>query len=355
MDFTFTEDQLLFQESVREFLINEVTAESIRALWETDSGRSDTLWSQLAELGLTAMTVPEAFGGLGMNELDFVLIAQECGYVALPAPLVHTALVAVPTLCALEGEAGEALKAQWLPAIAEGSAKVVVGLEANYVVEDAHIADLLIMQHGEQLHALTKEQFTVQHNESVDPSRKLFTVSWTPGGQTLIADGEVAQQLITAALDRGALGVAAESLGLSQRMVDAAVTYTADRQQFGKPIGSFQAVKHLMANIAFKLEYAKTPVYRAAYALAHQLSTASVNVSHAKVAATEVAQIAARNTMQAHGAMGYTWEVDLQIFMKKAWAYNNTWGMTAFHEQRVAEFALADQAPIGAGNTFASC
>lgn len=352
MDFTFTEDQLLFQESVREFLLNEVSTDSIRALWETDSGRSEALWTQLAELGLTAMTVPEEFDGLGMNELDFVLIAQECGYVALPAPLVHLALVAVPTLCGLKGEVGDALKAQWLPAIAAGSAKVVVGLEANYLVEDAHIADLLIMQDGQQLHALTAGQFTVQHNESVDPSRKLFSVDWTPSADTLIAEGQHAQGLIDRAMDRGALGVAAESLGLSQRMIDAAVSYTADRQQFGKPIGSFQAVKHLMANIAFKLEYAKTPVYRAAYALANNLTSASVNVSHAKIAATEVGQIAARNTMQAHGAMGYTWEVDLQIFMKKAWVYNNAWGVVAFHEQRVAEFVLAENAAIGAGNTF---
>ncbi len=352
MDFTFTEDQLLFQESVREFLLNEVTAESIRKLWDTESGRSDQLWTQLAELGLTAMTVPEEFGGLGMNELDFVLIAQECGYVALPAPLVHQALVAVPTLINMSGDNADALKAQWLPAIAEGSAKVMVGLEVNMLVEDAHIADLLIMQHGQQLHALTPAQFTLQFNESVDPSRKLYSVEWTASAETLIADGDAAQQLIDGAMDRGALGVAAESLGLSQRMVDMAVTYTADRQQFGKPIGSFQAVKHLMANIAFKLEYAKTPVYRAAYTIAHKQQSSSVNVSHAKLAATEVGQIAARNTMQAHGAMGYTWEVDLQIFMKKAWAYNNAWGLVAFHEQRIADFVLSDSAVIGAGNTF---
>lgn len=352
MDFTFTEDQLLFQESVREFLVNEVTAETIRALWETDSGRSDALWAQLAELGLTGMTVPESFGGLGMNELDFILIAQECGYVAMPSSLVHQSLVAVPTINALTGEKGEALAAEWLPKVAEGSAKVIVGLESNALVEDAHIADLLIMQQGDQLHALTADQFTYQYNESVDPSRKLFTIDWQASADTLIADGEPAQQLIAAALDRGALGVAAESLGLSQRMVDAAVAYTADRQQFGKPIGSFQAVKHLMANIAVKLEYAKTPVYRAAYAVAHNLSTASVNVSHAKIVATEVGQLAARNTMQSHGAMGYTWEVDLQIFMKKAWVYNNAWGGVAFHEQRVADYALVKGAAIGAGNTF---
>ena len=96
MDFTFTEDQLLFQESVRDFLTNEVTPEIIRKLWETESGRSDALWTQLTELGLTGMTVAEEFGGLGMNELDFILLAQECGHVALPEPLVHNILVAVP-------------------------------------------------------------------------------------------------------------------------------------------------------------------------------------------------------------------------------------------------------------------
>ena len=93
MDFTFSEDQLLFQESVRDFLVNEVTAERIRASWETDSGREEALWNQLAELGLTGMTVPEVHGGLGMTALDFVLLAQECGYVALPEPHAISPLV----------------------------------------------------------------------------------------------------------------------------------------------------------------------------------------------------------------------------------------------------------------------
>ncbi len=352
MDFTFTEDQLLFQESVREFLVNEITADSIRALWTTDSGRSDALWQQLTELGLTAMTVPESMGGLGMTCLDFILIAQECGYVALPAPLVHVALVAVPLLTQLSGDVGGALKQHWLPAIAEGRAKVMIGLEQNELVEDAHTADLLILQKGQSLFAVTANQFSYTFNESVDPSRKLFTVEWDESNATLIADGEAAQQLINDAMNRGALGVSAESLGLSQRMVDMAVSYTTDRQQFGKPIGSFQAVKHLMANVAVKLEFAKTPVYKAAYAVSEQLSSANVNVSHAKLAATEVAQLAARNSMQCHGAMGYTWEVDLQIFMKKAWVYNNGWGVVSWHQSRVSDFVFADQAAIGAGNTF---
>ena len=109
-----------------------------------------------------------------------------------------------------------------------------------------------------------------------------------------------------------------------------------------------------MANIAYKLEYAKTPVYRAAYALANGLKTASHNVSHAKVVACEVADFAAKNSIQVHGAMGYTWEVDLHIFMKRAWALNNNYGTAGFHKQRVAEFVFSDNAQLGAGNTFAA-
>src|SRR5690606_30393606 len=101
MDCTFSEDQLLFQDSVREFLLNEVTPERLRSLWETDTGRDPALWRQLAEMGLTGLTVPEAQGGLGMNAVDFVLLAQACGQVALPDNLIETALVAVPLLAAL--------------------------------------------------------------------------------------------------------------------------------------------------------------------------------------------------------------------------------------------------------------
>ena len=348
MDFTFTEDQLLFQDSVRDFLVNEVTPEAIRATWETETGRSDDSWTQLTELGLTGMTVPEEFGGLGMNEIDFVLLAQECGYVALPEPLVQTVLVATPLINSLSDE----LKAEWLPKIAGGEAKVAVGLTENIFVEDAHVADLLLLQSGDEIHALTQDAVKLTYNESVDPSRKLFSVEWTPSADTCVASGDEGKALIEASINRGALAAAAQSLGLTQRMIDMTVQYTSERQQFGVAIGTFQAVKHHMSNIAVKWEYAKAPVYRAAYAIANGQSTASLNVSHAKLAACEAADLAAKNCIQAHGAMGYTWEVDLHIFMKKAWALNNTWGDSAFHKNRVANVIFADDAKIGAGNTF---
>jgi alkylation response protein AidB-like acyl-CoA dehydrogenase len=349
MDFTFSDDQLLFQEGVRDFLTNEITPDKVRELWETDSGRCDQLWAQLTELGLTGLTVPEAFGGMGMNEVDFVLLAQECGYVALPEPLVQTVLVAVPTLV---DSSNEDLKAAWLPKVAEGTAKIVVGLQSNLLVEDAHIADLMLLEKAGALYAVEKGEAELEYNQSVDPSRKLFQVSFNEDNATLVADGEEAQALISSALNRGALGCAAQALGLTQRMIDLSVQYTSDRTQFGVAIGTFQAVKHRMANVAVPLEYSKATVARAAYAVAHKLSSAAENVSHAKSMACEASLLGAKNAIQVHGAMGYTWEVDLHIYMKKAWALDKDWGDQAFHKARVADAIFTDGANIGAGTTF---
>ncbi len=349
MDFTYTEDQLLFQESVREFLVNEVTCEKIRALWESDTGRSDELWGQLAELGLTGMTVPEEFGGLGMNELDFVLLAQECGYVALPANLTETVLVAVPLIASLTNDT---FKTEWLPKIADGSAKVAVGLELNLLVEDAHVADILIMQKGSALYAVDPKAATIEFNASVDLSRRLYSVDFDESAAQLLVEGSEADKLIATSINRGALASAAQAIGLTKRMIDLSVAYTSERKQFGKPIGSFQAVKHRMANVAVALEYTKAPVAFAAYAIVHNLSTVDKNVSHAKSVACDASLLGAKNSIQVHGAMGYTFEVDLHIFMKKAWALDKTWGDQAFHKQRVADAMLADTNKIGAGYTF---
>ncbi|MCB1849110.1 MAG: acyl-CoA dehydrogenase, partial [Halieaceae bacterium] len=216
---------------------------------------------------------------------------------------------------------------------------------------DAHVADLLLLQRGDAWYALDPGQVGLRHNESVDPSRRLYAVEMASGAEPLVR-GEEAAQLSAASLDRGALACAAQALGLAQRMVDMAVSYSADRQQFGKPIGSFQAVKHLMANVAVRLEYARAPVHRAAYSVAHGEPRAATAVSHAKLVACEAANLAAKNCIQVHGAMGYTWEVDLHIFMKKAWALANTWGDSAFHKARVADTIFADGAVLGAGATF---
>ncbi len=351
MDFSFSQDQLLFQTNVRSFLTNEVTPERLRELWETESGRSDQLWAELVELGLTAVSVPEAFGGLGMSELDFVLLAQECGYAGLPEPLVETMLVGVPLLAAL-ADTHLDLKREWLTRVAEGRARLAVGQPGNPLVSDAHIADLLLLPHGDEVHAVPRAAVSLVRNASVDPSRQLFRVDWTPSAATRVAEAEQGRALWAATFNRGALGTAAQLLGLAKRMVDLAVDYSFERKQFGKPVGSFQAVKHLMANVAVQIEFAKGPLYRAAYSLAEGLPGVEEQVSHAKLACAEAALLAAKNAIQTHGAMGYTWEVDLQLFMKRAWALDKVWGDRGLHKARVREALFSGGLTAGASHTF---
>ena len=351
MNFSFTNDQLLFQANVRSFLTNEVTPERIRELWQTASGRSDELWAQLAELGLTALSVPEAYGGLGMRELDFVLLAQECGYAGLAEPLVECMLVGVPLLAALD-DTQQAFKEQWLTRVVEGRARLAVGQPGNPLVSDAHVADLLLLPHGDEVHAVPRAAVQLSRNQSVDPSRQLFRVDWTPSAATCVAAGEQGRALWAATGNRGALATAAQLLGLAKRMVDLAVDYSFERKQFGKPVGSFQAVKHLMANVAVHIEFAKGPLYRAAYAISEDQPGAAVQVSHAKLACAEAALLAAKHAIQVHGAMGYTWEVDLQLFMKRAWALDKVWGDRGWHKARVREALFAGALSPGAGQTF---
>ncbi len=153
----------------------------------------------------------------------------------------------------------------------------------------------------------------------------MFELGWTPDADTQLIPAATAAGLWDGALNRGALGVAAQQLGLTQRMLDLAIDYSAQRKQFGKAIGAYQAVKHLLADVAIQLEFAKPVLHRAAAALAHGLPEqklqAGLHVSHARVAAARCAWSAARQAIQVHGAMGYTWELDLQIFAKRAWAW----------------------------------
>ncbi|MFM7786267.1 MAG: acyl-CoA dehydrogenase family protein [Gammaproteobacteria bacterium] len=349
MDFRLSEDQLLLAEGARDFLRAELTTERVRAAWNTPTGRDDGLWKQLAELGLTGVLVPESHGGLGLGEVDFVSIIEACGYVALPEPLVDTALLGA-TLLRDAGHA--ALAAEWLPRIAAGEARIAVGHPVNPLVADAHVADLLLLPRGDGIHALARTAVSITANESLDPSRRLFRVDWEPGAGTLRAKGDAARSLLAATLDRGALAAAAECQGLTQRLLDLAVGYTRDRKQFGQVVGSFQAVQHLLANVAVKHEYAKAPLQRAASEIARGTSLAALAVSHAKLAATEAAALAARHSIQVHGAMGYTWEVDVHIFAKRAWVLDAAWGDRAFHKLRVADAVLTAGAAIGPGSTF---
>ena len=350
MDFTFTDDQLTFREAVSRFLMTEAAPERLREIWATDTGRSPELRKNIAEQGLTALSVPEDCGGLGMDDVAWALMTQELGYYGLPDSLADAAYVAAGLIAALP--AGTATREEWLGRIAEGSIRIAVGHPVNPLVADANPANLLLLANGDEVHAVPREQVEVEGNPSIDLSRRLARVRWTPTTAALVADGAAGRALWAQTLNRGALSAAGQLLGLAQRMLDLSVDYVAQRKQFGKPIGSFQAVKHHLADVATKIEFAKPVLYRAAYALAHGETGADARVSHAKLACGEAASLAARHGIQVHGAMGYTWEVDLQMFMKRAWALDAAWGDRGFHKARVADAILVAGAALGPGHTF---
>ena len=354
MDFTFTDDQIALRDSMRRFLMIEAAPEMLREIWETDHGRSPSLRAKIAEQGLTGLSVPEAEGGLGLGDLDWALMTQELGYFAIPDSLADTAYVAAGLLAALP--AGHALRAQWLPRVADGSCRIAVGHPVNPWVADAQGADLLLLPQaspdGLELHAVPPEAVQLTSCASIDASRRLARVEWTAQAQTRVIDARSGQRLWDEALDRGAISVSGQLVGLAQRMLDLAIDHAAQRKQFGRPIGSFQAVKHQLADVATKIEFAKPVLYRAAYALAQCEPQRALRVSHAKLACADAAWSAARKGIQVHGAMGYTWEVDLQMFMKRAWALDAAWGDRAFHKARLADALLADGAPLGPGASF---
>lgn len=350
MDFTFNDDQLAFREAISRFLMTEAAPEMLREIWETDAGRSPDLRNKIAAQGLTALSIPEEDGGLGMDDIAWALMTQELGYYAIPDSLADTAYVAVGLLSALVP--GHKARAELLPRIAEGSLRLAIGHPVNPLVSDAHLAQVLILSQGDQVHLLPRAEVEVQTQASIDASRRLGRVSWNPSAATLLADGEQGRALQAQLLDRGALSVAGQLLGLAQRMLDLSVDYVAQRKQFGKPIGSFQAVKHHLADVARHIEQAKPVLYRAAHGLARGDASASLWVSQARLAACEASWIAARKGIQVHGAMGYTWEVDLQMFMKRAWALDASWGDRGFHKSRVGDYLFADGARLGPGHTF---
>jgi len=342
MRFGFSEDQLLLQRTVREFLEGECTPAHVRSLWETPTGRSPEFWSRFAEIGVPGLLVPEAHGGLGMDEIDLVLLLEEAGRAALPEPVIDTALVGA----SLISEIGDAeLCARWLPKLAGGEALVAVGHAVSPFVSDAHIAALLLLQRGDEVHLVDPRDAQITHQPANDPSRRIFSVAWTPSPDGAVARGGRGRALWAAALDRGALGCAAQQLGVADRLIELAVAYACQRKQFGVAIGTFQAIKHMLANLKVQLEYARSVVYRAAHSTARSLASRSVDVSSAKVAASAAAVAAARTALQVHGAIGYTWEQDLHIWMRRAWSLDLAWGDAAWHRARVADAVIDGALP----------
>lgn len=327
MRFAFTDDQLAFRDAVRALLEKECPPEVVRAAWD---GKPTEIWGHLAEMGVVGMTAPEEHGGLAMTELDLVLILEECGRAALPDPILEHTAVVIPAL----RDAGGGLAARWLPSLATGEAVATAALGPAPLVADADRATLLLDDHDGCAHLVELSTCDVTPLRSVDGARPLFAVGWSAEKENKI-DADV-----DLAFDRAALGAAAQLLGLADRMISMTVEYAKEREQFGRPIGSFQAVQHHLADALLRLEFARPAVYRAAHAVAHHEPDRPLHVSMAKAMAGDAAETAARAALQVHGAIGYSWEHDLHLFMKRAWSLAVAWGDGPFHRRRVGDWVL---------------
>ncbi len=337
MDFTLSDEQRMFAETARTLFGDTCTADHWRRMMEAGTAFDPERWRQIVENGLTLLLLPEAAGGMGLAELDFALIACEAGYVALPEPLAESAGVAAPMLAALAPDH---------PALADPARTIAVAHPANPLVAHADRAAAIVLERDGHAFVTTPDRVRLTPVETIDPLRRLFRVEWQVADADDLGPADWAL-----ALDRGALFAAAQGLGLAQRAVDLAVAYAMDRQQFGKPIGSYQAVKHHLASAQVAIEFARPVVLAAVADIAHADVYSRARISEAKIVALEAADQAVRASIQVHGAMGYSWEVDVHLFLKRALALTHAWGTPAFHRARIAERVFTR--PTGPDQTFA--
>jgi len=338
MRFAFTPEQLAARSSLRGLLERECTPARLRGAWSEPDGRVPELSEQLGALGVLGVLCPEGDGGLGLSETDLVLLLEECGRFAVPGTVAETAAVAVPLLRDL----ATGSRRRWVRSIAAGEAMVSVGLGESPLVAGAGCADLFLLEHQGEIHAVEADAVDVEPRRSVDGARRLFRVRWVPSFATRLAQADVARRALAESRDRGAVAAAAELVGLARRMLETTVEYVKTRHQFGKPVGSFQAVKHHLADALLAVEMAAPAVYRSAYSQAHADPDRSLHASMAKALASDAATLVARKALQCHGAMGYAFEGDLHMWMKRAWTRSADWGDAASHRARVLSGILAE-------------
>ena len=288
---------------------------AVRAWADGDTAPGRKVWAQLADLGVTALMVPEQFDGIDATPVDLVVAMERLGRWCVPGPVTES--IAVAPVLLRDDERCSALATGDLIATVAQPPLVPRAV-------DADTARLTLLAEGD---TVVGAAATAEH-ESVDPSRKLFTV--TASGERRPAD-------TARAFEFGALATAAQLVGAAQAMLDSAVEYAKQRSQFGTVIGTYQAIKHKLADVLIAAELARPLLYGAALSLADDSPDTARDVSAAKVAAADAALLAARSALQTHGAIGFTSEHDLSLQLLRVQALRPAWGDPTWHRRRVLE------------------
>jgi len=366
MDFAFSSDQQLLKNSARAFLDEHCKPATVRSLWDDPRGESEGLWKEMAQLGWLGLSLPEVHGGSGLGMVETAILLEELGRAAYPGPYLPTILAATGI-----GEAGtDAQKRRWLPAIATGDARATIAfLDADFdwspgavrtcaertpqgwaltgdkrYVPWAHVANVLLIP------AVAPEGLTVF---LVEPSARGLGLSPVAGmdlatrwvhvrlDQVPVASDAVlgtvgaGAALLGGLLRRGAVGAAAEMLGAARRCLDMSVAYAKVREQFGQPIGSFQAIRHKCAEMLLEVENSHSATYYAAWALDAAAEDQELAASVAKAYVGDAARKVCGESIQVHGGIGFTWEYDLHLYFKRAKALEPMYGDGDYHRELI--------------------
>lgn len=316
MEALFTAEQLALRNLARDLFAEVNPPSRVRGLYE-GRVRDRKVWQQLAEVGLTGIGVPESLGGTDGGAMDLVLVHEMAGYTGLPEPLIDTVAVTVPVLAA----AGGAVAADWLQAIATGRALVTVCLGGDPFVTDADDADAVLVEDGGALWLVPAAGVAVTRQVTTeDATRRRFVA------EIDVSQGSRLDVSVEIAWNRAIAATATELVGVCQRLVDDTVAYSKTRSQFDTPIGAFQAIQHGLADMFIAVESARG----AARFAAEQIATDAPGASHAarvaKVAASAASRIVNTGALQIHGGIGFTWEHDLHLWLKRGLALEHQYG-----------------------------
>jgi alkylation response protein AidB-like acyl-CoA dehydrogenase len=369
MYFDLTDEQQAIKSTAREFLAARYRSERIRELAASEHGFEQSDWEEMAELGWPGLALPEEWGGQGLGIVDLAVLFEEMGYALAPSPLLSTTVAGL----ALATVGDDAQRERWLRPLASGEARATVALfEAGssatigdfgmqpgadgdatvldgekVLVMDAATADFFLVATADGRRHLVErgaDGVTVSAESSIDLTRRLYSVRFD--GVRVEPEATLAggQEDYLPVLWRACVAVAAESTGIAQRTMEMAVEYAKDRQQFGRPIGAYQAVSHRCAQMLLETENSRSAVYGAAWAADAEPGSLPLAASMAKAYASDAGWRVPDASIQVHGGIGFTWEHDLHFFLKRGKANAATFGDARWHRDRVADLVLEQPA-----------
>ena len=367
MNFAFTEEQEELRNTVRAFLENKSSEEAVREQMETEQGYDEAVWQQMGEqMGLQGLAIPEEYGGSGYSFVELGIVLEEMGRALLCAPFFSTAVLAASTLI---HSGDDAAKQAYLPGIASGETIATVAYvepsgkwdESGITMEasgsgsdvtlsgtksfviDGHVADLIIVAAkspaGTSLYAVQGDApgLTRTSLSTMDQTRKQAKLEFDNTPATLIGEEGKGWEILSTVLDLVAVGLAAEQVGGAQMVLEQAVEYAKVRVQFGRPIGSFQAIKHKCADMLLEVESAKSAAYYGLWCASEMNDELPSTASLAKAYCSEAYFHAAAENIQIHGGIGFTWEHPAHLYFKRAKSSELMFGDPTYHREQLAQ------------------